>query len=1277
MGTLTRAKDWSQTSAGPVDTWPQSLRTTLGIILNSKFPMFLWWGQDLICFYNDAYRPSLGKNGKHPEILGMPAKEAWTEIWDTIKPLIDQVLQGGEATWSEDQLIPIYRNGKIEDVYWTFSYSPVKDEFGKVAGVLVTCTETTEKVRNYARLDKSLNEFHFAIEATELGTWDYDPQTNEFIGNARLKEWFGQADAEKIDLDRALNVVASADRQRVMDAINRALEFDSGGSYDIEYTLIDPHSKKERIVKAKGRALFSNDKRAIRFNGTLQDITETVIARKKIEESEKNLRMMILQAPVSIGIFRGPQHIVEIVNQNALQLWGRREEEVINRPILEAMPELLEQGIKELLDEVYNTGNTYAANELEVKLYRNNELQTAFINFSYEALRDTEGTINGIMAVGFEVTEQVLSRKKVEQSEQRVRSFVENAPFPIGIYTGKEMKIELTNQAILDVWGKGNDVIGKLYADVLPELENQKIFQQLNDVYTTGQVFHATNQPVKLIVNGKEKLFYFNYTFTPLYDADGKIYGVMNTAADVTDLNITKQKVEESDKRFRDTVKQVPVGITILRGSNFVVEMANSAYLQIIDKTESDFVGKPLFETLPEVREAVDPLLKDVMQTGQPHYGFEFEVPLNRYGRAELTYFDFVYHPLREQDGEVSGVIVVATEVTASVHARNLLAESEKQFRNLVMQSPIPMTIFRGEDFIIEIANKEIVEKIWRKHESEVIGKKVLDVFPELNDQKYPNLLREVFETGKFHREVESVAYVKGNDGMQKFYLDFEYAPLFQTDGTTSGIMITVNDVTEKVEARQKVENAEQRLRLAVEATEIATWDLDLLTDEIVYLPRLLEIFGHDPSGKFTHPQMRDQIHPEDIANVRRAFDLAMESGIYKYEARVVRTDNTICWIRTQGKVFYDKDEKPVKLIGTLRDVTEEKTRQQELEESEQKFRLLANSMPQLIWTGDANGDINYYNQAVYEYSGMTSRQLSVQGWINIVHPDDREENIKAWQHAVQTGKDFLFEHRFRRHDGEYRWQLTRAIPQRDANGNIQMWVGTSTDIQEMKEMDQQKDYFISLASHELKTPITSIKAYTQILQSKYANSNDAFLTKSLNVVDKQILKLTNLISDLLDLSKIKSGTLTLHKENFHINELVREVIDEIRHVSADHEISFLPEKDMRLNADRERISQVLVNLLTNAIKYSPEFGNIVVQTASNDNQLMLSVQDFGIGINKTDQEKIFERFYRVEGKNEKTFPGFGIGLFIAMEIIQRHNGTMGVTSEPGKGSIFYFSIPL
>src|SRR6478735_2429879 len=146
MGAFTREKDWRQTTVGPPDTWPQVLKTTLSNLLNSRFPMFLWWGPELICFYNDAYRPSLGNQGKHPHILGMPAHEAWTEIWEVIHPLILKVLEKGEATWSEDQLIPIFRNGHLEDVYWTFSYSRVNDENGEPAGVLVTCTETTDKV---------------------------------------------------------------------------------------------------------------------------------------------------------------------------------------------------------------------------------------------------------------------------------------------------------------------------------------------------------------------------------------------------------------------------------------------------------------------------------------------------------------------------------------------------------------------------------------------------------------------------------------------------------------------------------------------------------------------------------------------------------------------------------------------------------------------------------------------------------------------------------------------------------------------------------------------------------------------------------------------------------------------------------------------------------------------------------------------------------------------------------------------------------------------------
>ena len=581
------------------------------------------------------------------------------------------------------------------------------------------------------------------------------------------------------------------------------------------------------------------------------------------------------------------------------------------------------------------------------------------------------------------------------------------------------------------------------------------------------------------------------------------------------------------------------------------------------------------------------------------------------------------------------------------------------------------------EFYIIESANKAMIEILWRKSEIEIIGKPIMDVFPELKEQKYPELLTKVFTTGETHSEKESLAYVEGNDGMKKFYLDFEYAPLFDPDGDTSGIMITVNDVTNKVEARRKVEDAEERLRLATEGTGIATWDLDLRTGHIIYSPRLIEIFGHARSGALTHKQMRGQIHPDDIHDiVEKAFDKAIVSGMYNYEARIIRPDHVICWIRTQGKVFFDENKKPLKIIGTLLDITEEKQYQQAMLESESRFRLLADSLPQQIWTADTNGNLFYYNQNVYDYTGLAPETLEKDGWVQIIHPDDREENIKKWTESIQSGKDFLFENRFRRHDGEYRWQLTRAVPQKDAAGNIQMWVGSSTDIQQIKELEQQKDYFISMASHELKTPVTSIKGYVQMLQVMYEKSEDSFLQNALNVMDRQIKKLTNLISELLDVSKIKSGGLNFNMKDFEISALINEVVDEVKIVNPSYQIAVDSGEKVMIYADRDRIGQALINFLTNAIKYSPDSTTVEVKCSVKDNMVTVAIKDFGIGVSKKDKEKIFERFFRVEGTSEKTFPGFGIGLYIASEIIRRHNGKIHVESELGKGSVFSFELP-
>ena len=745
-----------------------------------------------------------------------------------------------------------------------------------------------------------------------------------------------------------------------------------------------------------------------------------------------------------------------------------------------------------------------------------------------------------------------------------------------------------------------------------------------------------------------------------------------------SDIINASRKIEESEKRFLNAVQQAPLGISIFSGPEFIVTQANNAYLLIVDRAEDEFLGRPLFEAIPEVKAIVEPIFKEVFRTGIPFYGNEFVVPLKRSEKLEKAYFNFVYHPLKNEHGKIYGIMVVAMEVTTTVISKHLLEESEKHFRSMIMQSPIPMTILRGKDYIIESANKVMFEKVWRKTEEEVIGKSILDVFPELKEQKYPELLKKVFTSGETHGEKESMAYVGGNDGMKKFYLDFEYAPLFEPDGKISGIMITVTDVTDKVEARKKLEDAEERLRLATDGTGVSTWELDLLTDHFIHSPGLAVIFGHHPSTTITYEQMRGQVHPEDIHDiVEKAFEQGIKTHLYKYEARVIKPDNTICWIRKQGKVFFDDDNKPIKIIGTLRDITEEKHLQQVLQESESKFRLLADSLPQQIWTADTAGNLFYFNQNVYTYCGLTPESMNKDGWLQMIHPDERDKNIKAWTEAVKTGKDFLFEHRFRRYDGEYRWQLSRGVPQKDAAGNIQMWVGSSTDIQEIKEQEQLKDYFISMASHELKTPLTSIKGYVQMLQIMHEKSEDSFLRNALNTMDRQIKTLTKLISELLDVSKIKSGGLNFHKEHVEITELINEIVAEVKHINPNFQFILTANKKAMVYLDRDRIGQVLINFLTNAVKYSPDSKTVKITSSVKDNKVIVEVLDFGIGISKKDQEKVFERFYRVEGRDERTFPGFGIGLFIAAEIIRRHDGKIHVESEVGKGSVFSFELPI
>jgi len=239
------------------------------------------------------------------------------------------------------------------------------------------------------------------------------------------------------------------------------------------------------------------------------------------------------------------------------------------------------------------------------------------------------------------------------------------------------------------------------------------------------------------------------------------------------------------------------------------------------------------------------------------------------------------------------------------------------------------------------------------------------------------------------------------------------------------------------------------------------------------------------------------------------------------------------------------------------------------------------------------------------------------------------------------------------------------------------MMLGTILDTTESKRDEIRKNDFIAMASHELKTPLTSIKAYLQLLSRKLAPSNDNFINSALHIANLQVNRMTDLIHGFLDLSKLEPGKLKLNLKEFQINELIEETISETILISPNHKIIYLPDEKITVVADREKIGQVISNFLSNAVKYSNKGTEINLCLKQQGGSVEVVVADQGFGIKAKDQERLFQRFYRVENARMKNISGFGIGLYLASEIIQRHKGKIWVESAENKGSTFYFSLPL
>jgi PAS domain S-box-containing protein len=767
----------------------------------------------------------------------------------------------------------------------------------------------------------------------------------------------------------------------------------------------------------------------------------------------------------------------------------------------------------------------------------------------------------------------------------------------------------------------------------------------------------------------------------------GQPMRMIGAMMDITEKNRVAAELKESEQHVRALLEGIPEIAWVGRADGYIhyYNKAWYAYTGNSGPEEGwDRVVHPddLSSTIANWTEA--------LATGNEYVN---EARLKRAIDDQYRWFTMRATPLHDSQGTIRAWIGVDTDIQEQKDIQQELRARDEYVQRMLAQAPVQFAVLKGPDWLVDFTTPQFTQLVGGR---DTVGKPFKQALPELEEQGFFAIIENVYATGKLYRGYEAPAYLDrtGTGTLELGYFDFAYQPLLSAGNTVEGVMILIVEVTEQVQAKQQAQNLANALQASYDRQAQI---LDALPHMaftsrpdgfVEYYSQQWYDFLGTTRATLLHLGWENFMHPEDVDTTLREWRHALDTGQpLMVENRWRAHDGgDYRWFLVRAVPVRDDQGTITLWVGSHTDIHEQKQTQLALQESTQNFQFLADSMPQLVWTTDAHGYHDYFNQKWVEYTGYDlEASKGTQMWNNLLHPDDRDRSARRWKESLETGKPYQMEYRFRRAaDGEWRWFLARALPLRDHNGHIVRWFGTCTDIEEQKRAEERMeqtnqellsinedlDSFVYTASHDLKLPIINMAGiFKELTQNATFTDPDAQLL--IGMFNKSLKQINATISDLSEIVKVQKD-IDAHQEQIDLADITEEVKfsikDLIEQTSARIQTDFSLAPSLYFS--RVNLKSIVYNLVSNAVKYHApgRQPQVHLQTHLTEEYLVLTIQDNGLGLDLDRHgAKLFQMFKRFHDHVE----GSGLGLYILNRIVQKNGGRIDVTSQVNVGTTF------